>query len=269
MICSILGLVAYAPINSTNTLPVVTNTAIIGATPSIPPMAPTTLPSAQVTKVQNQQLRWLQGIPCRPPCWEGITPGKTTAAEATKLLQQSNLTKLPFKEVGGNFDYIKWSWAINSTVSTTDGYLIYPSNSPTSPVAVIFPKFPVLMFRDVIQAYGEPSHFFVAPHRDPHLGSFEYYYYAIYLSQGFMVYYRNVWEYDKNAVNVPNISPETLFTVTAFFVPGVDGAEKAQPSIVSAKRLIAWKGFKDWRYYCNQYDDWGQGYEVRDCSNVK
>src|SRR5690349_8873700 len=30
---------------------------------------------------------WLAGIPCAPPCWEGITPGQTTLPEALRILK--------------------------------------------------------------------------------------------------------------------------------------------------------------------------------------
>src|SRR5947209_4744604 len=52
-----------------------TITPTIGATKPAPP--------------PDWQYRWLKGIPCKPPCFEGITPGKTTAEEAVKLLQQN------------------------------------------------------------------------------------------------------------------------------------------------------------------------------------
>lgn len=38
---------------------------------------------------EDWSYRWLKGIPCRPPCWEGITPGQTTAREAEEILRQS------------------------------------------------------------------------------------------------------------------------------------------------------------------------------------
>ncbi|HSQ18189.1 MAG TPA: hypothetical protein VLM83_10855, partial [Anaerolineales bacterium] len=30
--------------------------------------------------------RWISGTPCAPPCWEGITPGQTSADEAIEIL---------------------------------------------------------------------------------------------------------------------------------------------------------------------------------------
>jgi hypothetical protein len=33
--------------------------------------------------------RWLTGNPCAVPCWEGVTPGHTTVADAIKILNQN------------------------------------------------------------------------------------------------------------------------------------------------------------------------------------
>jgi hypothetical protein len=40
----------------------------------------------------DQEKRWLQGIPCRLPCWEGVTPGITNAEEAFEALKRSPMS---------------------------------------------------------------------------------------------------------------------------------------------------------------------------------
>src|SRR5688572_2209141 len=32
---------------------------------------------------------WIDGIPCEPPCWQGITPGQTTAFQAVEILRSN------------------------------------------------------------------------------------------------------------------------------------------------------------------------------------
>ena len=34
---------------------------------------------------------WIKGLPCKPPCWYGITPGQTTETDAINILKS-----LPF-----------------------------------------------------------------------------------------------------------------------------------------------------------------------------
>jgi hypothetical protein len=103
--------------------------------------------------------RWLRGIPCRPPCWEGITPGQTTSAEAADILQQSpivtdiEIASVPlYPETG----LIQWEW-----VSTGEdgGGALFDSQTPSSPIYLIYPDLPMwFTFDDVIRAYGEPTH---------------------------------------------------------------------------------------------------------------
>ena len=66
--------------------------------------------------------RWLRGIPCQPPCWEGITPGKTTADEATGLLQKSSLianVSITTSLMAPYDKLIIWNWADNSKGGST------------------------------------------------------------------------------------------------------------------------------------------------------
>ena len=51
------------------------------------------------------------GIPCRPPCWQGLTPSESTAQESAKAMEQ-------LRAIG-------WANSIDGDVSW--GYHIYPS----------------------------------------------------------------------------------------------------------------------------------------------
>lgn len=50
---------------------------------SMPAPAPTSTP---VPTVVNRGLAW--GVPCEPPCWEGLTPGVSTTDEVIRLLRE-------------------------------------------------------------------------------------------------------------------------------------------------------------------------------------
>jgi hypothetical protein len=72
----------------------------------------TSTTSAATASSAIQAARWLQTIPCRAPCWEGVTPGQTTPAAAVRLLQQSpiitNVQQIEFHDV--HLGYITWDW---------------------------------------------------------------------------------------------------------------------------------------------------------------
>jgi DNA-binding beta-propeller fold protein YncE len=82
---------------------------------------------------------WLNGKPCRVPCWEGITPGKTTVGEALVLLKQnplidpSSVAVLSARDVQGTDgfdpkyypDVVVWGWVGASGSGTYGGTLYF------------------------------------------------------------------------------------------------------------------------------------------------
>ncbi|MBU0491270.1 MAG: hypothetical protein KKB13_05410 [Chloroflexi bacterium] len=105
-------------------------------TPVPPPSAPSPIPSPKPPPPADWPTRWLKGIPCRPPCWEGITPGQTTAEEAVEILSRSpviaraNATTLPVPnpEMG----LVVWSWV--GTEDEQGGQALFHAQIPSSPV---------------------------------------------------------------------------------------------------------------------------------------
>src|SRR5262245_17799626 len=53
----------------------------------------TPTPVAHPVSNTDPTTRWLLGVPCRAPCWEGVTPGKTIAEEAVTIFRQSPILK--------------------------------------------------------------------------------------------------------------------------------------------------------------------------------
>jgi sugar lactone lactonase YvrE len=90
---------------------------------------------------------WLNGQPCRAPCWEGITPGTTTVGQALNLLSQhplidpSSVAVLSARDVQGNHgfdpanypDVVVWSW-VGASGSGSYGGTIYFDRYDSPPV---------------------------------------------------------------------------------------------------------------------------------------
>lgn len=111
--------------------------------------------------------RWLQGIPCAPPCWEDITPGATTLTDAVQLLrrdrgiQPDSVLSRPSGQPEEHAGYIQWKWL----GSDNGGQMIYQGASSPATVTDIWPELNGIPGGDasvslgqVIAAYGEPSH---------------------------------------------------------------------------------------------------------------
>lgn len=100
--------------------------------------------------------RWLNGIPCEPPCWEGVTPGETTYLEAERIWSKNPL----FKEVITRSSPSK---AIYLTLNTAPFLFTaaapYELSNLQSHIYLIrvqpFTRFKLI---DLINAFGSPSH---------------------------------------------------------------------------------------------------------------
>jgi hypothetical protein len=104
------------------------------------------------------QNRWLLDIPCRLPCWENITPGKTTAHEAKALLENNPL--VTNVEMGAHQDQgeVNWDWANG----TPGGQLKFHNNTPGKIIYSIEPSYvnypAYYKLGTIIKAFGEPDY---------------------------------------------------------------------------------------------------------------
>jgi hypothetical protein len=103
------------------------------------------------------RLRWLQGIPCRAPCWEGVTPGETDAADALVIWRRN--TALTGVERGidlsSSTGQIWWKWASDRK----GGSAAFDKRSPAERIMEIALSYPwSYNLGEVISAYGEPTH---------------------------------------------------------------------------------------------------------------
>lgn len=211
---------------------------IVTSTPTLPTPTPTKLPPPE-----DWQFRWLKGVPCRAPCWEGITPGKTSATEAIEILKQSPLVAYVqqgrYAPSSGLGD-VSWDW-INGDKG---GYANYPINTSAQIIGSIFPAFRQrYALRDVLQAYGEPSHILAQAKQGPDIGSGIFYdVWLVYLPQGLAL--------TGGGATKPDLENMYLDRVI-FYIPTREGLEA---NVWLAKEhpewVLPWQGFKGFDYYC-------------------
>jgi hypothetical protein len=183
-----------------------------------------------IVALDDWQARWLRGIPCYLPCWEGITPGKTTDQEAhtlihenPRVMQQASIEPSPLR-----FD---------------DAYL---TASP-EPVRNISPNYYVsFKLGDIIAVYGEPTYIEVRTTLDRHRTDGtkfnSYSISALWSSKGFSV----AGFYD---VTKPAITPELPVSSLYIFVPTTSNDFR---SSVYMENPVVWEGYKSYDYYCGE-----------------
>lgn len=182
---------------------------------------------------------WLKGIPCQLPCWEGITPGKTTGKEAAELLNDSPLVSSISSHEYTDRATISWVW--NLSGRSSGGMVTYDKNSASDKVTSIsFVTYP--SFRDIIEEFGEPSHIIAGTSRSPYENKVYAASTIVYLSKGLAI-----------STGHKELSGSTLIRDVTFFPPNIEGLIKA--GWISLKshpeNLTPWQGFKGFDFYCH------------------
>ncbi len=210
------------------------------STPIPTPVAtPTTPLPTKPPPPEGWELGWLKGIPCRPPCWEGITPGQTTAAEAVEMLKNHPWVATTRKFSLGEDGAIAWKW-----VNEQEGGEIGFWSQPPQVVFSIRPGFPrYFRFSEVIEAYGEPSHIIAMAYYGSDIDGIFYELEIVYRPQGFIL--KAIYS------GKPDLTLDTLVSVT-FFAP----EDKLYLAAFSDPgRAVPWQGFKGYDFYCRNRDD--------------
>ncbi|OJV97095.1 MAG: hypothetical protein BGO39_19025 [Chloroflexi bacterium 54-19] len=187
---------------------------------------------------------WLQGVPCKAPCWENITPGKTTPEEAQTLLKNNSSFgrfEINDPQIANKPVLINLFEANNIT---SLGFLTYHNEPKPAVVEIIKPLVQPYLLKDAISIYGVPSHIIVMEKTNKmgH-GTGEYKTYFVYLNQGLIL----TNNYSENT----NLNSESQFNEVYFFIPGQKGLDilDTQDDMIG-KNLVNWEGFKDIKYYC-------------------
>lgn len=205
-----------------------------------------TVTSTIVSKAASEsdwQYRWLKGVPCQPPCWEGITPGKTNVEEAASLLKQNNFVD-PASVIIGQPPIVDPSTAELHWTSHDgkDPYnkAIFDAQSPNHTILYIRPNFNELGFKlgEVIKIYGQPSH--VTANIIGNYPQIQFFWF----SRGFIVGVSL-----GQGQEVPEIGPDLIVKGPYFFIPGTP-EDWIKGTSNSIKEFILWQGYKDFKFYC-------------------
>lgn len=194
------------------------------------------------TLTPDWETRWLKKVPCAPPCWEGITPGKTTAMEALQKLQTNPL--IASAELMPKYGAVTWKWQ-----NGEDGGALSFHDTSSQVIDRINPYLPSVRLNDVIRSYGEPSHIqaYAAPGVD--IGSGIYYdLNLIYDSKGIVLTLPNTL-----SVKEKPLIKEDMPMNVYFFAPSPSGLPSvAQDTLHLANRefILPWQGLRDFDFYC-------------------
>ena len=221
------------------------------ATPSpvvtqTPPWTPTPQTSLLLS-VDEVRERWLSGTPCLPPCWEGVIPGETTAAEAVQILNSNPLfsqievahSKLPGVTTGFiNFEFPYLDGQGN--FETLSGDMRFDYTSRDQIIHRIQWSFPAIRLGELIQAFGEPSH--IGALFDDGRSAAYWVLYVVWMPQGLQV-----WE--ENFEPTPGkIDANTQLTSVNYFQPGIENYANAFEGWW-ADGLRPWQGYADFTTY--------------------
>lgn len=192
----------------------------------------------RATMPANWQTRWLMGVPCRPPCWEGITPATTTPEEAVVLLKQNPLFSNVQNKAADSYGQISW----DLRDGTRGGRIWYNIAGAQEILYLIDPNLTTpFILKDIIAQYGEPSHVIAAAETlglpKPGIGRRLD---LIYQPSGFAV----------SVTDIPRVLSPTMNTVhPMFFSPNELGRRTAIPT--APEFVSHWQGFKEYSAYCS------------------
>jgi hypothetical protein len=246
------------------------NSAVTTNLPSTPTLKTSTfVPISQITTLAstNSQVwntRWLKGVPCSPPCYENIMPGKTTLENAQKSMQQNSLIEKVelINSLSDSSAFLEWSWKKelnNNLQELKGGVLRVEDNKPNSSVKQIEPDLLPFKLSEVIQAYGEPEYVIATFNPKIHESGFYYKLSLFYFSKGFLIH-TNPYK------STPIFNKEIEMDYVWFFPVGINGFQYYRGNI-SKELLVPWQGFKDWKFYCRYFFD--SQNQVKNCDGVQ
>jgi len=93
---------------------------------------------------------WLASPSCNPPCWEGVTPGKTTLDQAYVILNTNPQILNATKET----NYVAWSFQPKNDGGSG---LIFSENNDLIEVISLRPRNGIISLGETIEKFGEPD----------------------------------------------------------------------------------------------------------------
>ena len=187
--------------------------------------------------------RWLSGTPCRPSCWEGITPGKTTVEEtfnilsANPLFTEVRMDRFPEDRLG----YI--SFFIRSS-SLDQGVVIYHLGSTEQTVFTV--NLYGLLHEnlgELIRAFGKPSHVQVAVFpSEPGGTTYDRWYVdVLWIPQGLALF-------AEGATPPPEIDADLLLSGATYYSPSLEGYKEAM-DYSTLYYVKPWHGYDSFEAY--------------------
>jgi hypothetical protein len=163
----------------------------------------------------------------------------TTKAESLDLLRANLFIDQGRFPSAQSADEVDWKW-----VGIKYGGLLRTNGGTVSMILVDLPQDVIL--RDVIGAYGEPSHIVAARFMGDH-GDGPFYILSLaWESHGFALESGSLY------AEAPALSPDLPFLKLYFS----QSAEIILPGLAEKEELLPWQGFKDFNAYCR--DEAGQ-----------
>jgi hypothetical protein len=246
----IAGLLIILVMAGCSTRPEAEPPAITSSSASVTPTPAAALPP------KDRQRAWLQGQPCAPPCFLGITPGTTSQTATLALLQSTYPPVEPETLHSTNSDprHISWLWVpLDKTAGVNAYYYEQPPRLSVAPVNTIISMIAsgpdMVRLDEVIAAYGDPSHVLAVAHDYGELG-LRYYLSVVYLERGFMMSF-----YTDGRQKI-TLAPDLTAAELDFFVPTVEGFDAGVSAFYPVRNpsalLVPWEGFKEFAVYCRE-----------------
>ena len=237
----------------------VSNVTIEPGIPSPISMTPTeiidaeplsTIESTQASEfiADGAELRdhWLMDESCAPPCWEGVTPGITSADDAYESIILNNLftnvvrmnSRLPGDTTGSiacEFSYVD----DYGEVQHCSPEMFFDYTTAEQTIRVIRTCIPLTYLNEYIEKWGEPSH--VNTNFDYYHSPSSWAVYIIWMDKGI--------EISTHGVVPVNWIDETLgMYLINYFKPGLEGYLEGVGSN-QLEGLREWQGYADFEFY--------------------
>ena len=198
-------------------------------------------PTAQVSQLFNLdelRERWLGGVPCAPPCWEGIIPGQTPADEAIEILSLNPIfANVDYANIS-RYDQVSFQLQYldeQGNVDSLSGQLHCDHLPGDQIIRVITVQIPPTPLSTIITSYGAPS--YAATLEDLRAVPSEWSVYIIWEIAGLQLW---KWNLDISQ----RVGENLLFEYADYFEPGLENYYTAFGQGWE-NTLFLWHGYAD------------------------
>src|SRR6266508_6158087 len=203
--------------------------------------------SSQTAIPDDWQTRWLRNIPCQLPCWEGITPGQTTAADAVTHLQQLPfITDVTTENAAPGMGIVKWSWIDHQGVAGR-AYFFGDTTTTAQPIFSLGATYPTqVKLSDIIASYGQPT-YIQAGAIPPQVQSTQATNYLL------VIFYKQQHIkliVQEGAPTIPSLDPDMAIASFAIDAPEQDILTSLDDRALASQGIVSWQGFHDFMFYC-------------------